>query len=404
MNTTSNTREDLIRFVDEANKKLWQLRGIPDFDAETLLRETFEKAKEADYHFGIALATLNNAMGAFIIQQDIELANKCLEEALQLFISEGNAKWIANTHCITGIINNTKGNSNAALYHALRGSDYYDNHPEEQEDSTMAYYVIGTVYKDLKKWDEAEKFFLKGINCKDLYKRNWVGRVYSALASIYAEAEQFEKALEFSFYAMNNLKEEKNEIGQSRALTDIGIIYKKMGDYSLATEHMIEALEIRVKYNLKPFMISSYVEISELLIETQQWDKALIELRKAQELAAEINQIPKLVKIYKDFIYVYKQLKDHVMALYYSEKLLDLNAEINKKEIEDSISHLNNSLLKEKIDEIERLKNVELKKAYELIEQKNKDITDSLHYAKHIQQAILTSENYIQKNLDRLNR
>jgi hypothetical protein len=39
----------------------------------------------------------------------------------------------------------------------------------------------------------------------------------------------------------------------------------------------------------------------------------------------------------------------------------------------------------------------------ELVEEKQKEILDSIHYAKRIQTALITSENYIEKNLDRLN-
>jgi len=45
------------------------------------------------------------------------------------------------------------------------------------------------------------------------------------------------------------------------------------------------------------------------------------------------------------------------------------------------------------------LKNVELKKAYGEIEEKNKSILDSIHYAKRIQSALLAPDNLLKKNL-----
>ena len=44
----------------------------------------------------------------------------------------------------------------------------------------------------------------------------------------------------------------------------------------------------------------------------------------------------------------------------------------------------------------------ELQHSKEMIEQKNKDITDSIHYAKRIQLSLHPTEKYIQKNMDRL--
>ncbi len=49
------------------------------------------------------------------------------------------------------------------------------------------------------------------------------------------------------------------------------------------------------------------------------------------------------------------------------------------------------ALLKEKEEEIERLRNVELKDAYAVISERNKEVTDSINYAKRIQQCMLPS-------------
>lgn len=45
-----------------------------------------------------------------------------------------------------------------------------------------------------------------------------------------------------------------------------------------------------------------------------------------------------------------------------------------------------------------------LKAQKEIIEEKNKDITDSIYYARRIQRSLLPPEKYIQKNLDRLKK
>jgi len=74
----------------------------------------------------------------------------------------------------------------------------------------------------------------------------------------------------------------------------------------------------------------------------------------------------------------------------------------NKRQTNNKINSLQQKHATEKSDqaaEIHRLKNVELKKAYGEIEEKNKSILDSIHYAKRIQGALLASDNLLQKNL-----
>src|SRR5207237_274229 len=57
-----------------------------------------------------------------------------------------------------------------------------------------------------------------------------------------------------------------------------------------------------------------------------------------------------------------------------------------------------NQLLEKQFSEISE-KNSEIENQKSVIEEKNKDITDSINYSKHIQQAILPSDNLIQKTL-----
>ena len=42
--------------------------------------------------------------------------------------------------------------------------------------------------------------------------------------------------------------------------------------------------------------------------------------------------------------------------------------------------------------------------AYESLHERNKEIMDSIHYARRIQRALITNETYIQKCLNRLNK
>src|SRR5437868_15520896 len=54
--------------------------------------------------------------------------------------------------------------------------------------------------------------------------------------------------------------------------------------------------------------------------------------------------------------------------------------------------------------EINRLKNVELTNAFNSIEDKNKDIMDSMKYAKRIQVSLLHTEKYIARILNEKNK
>ena len=50
------------------------------------------------------------------------------------------------------------------------------------------------------------------------------------------------------------------------------------------------------------------------------------------------------------------------------------------------------------------IKNAEKEEQKQIIEEKQKEIIDSIHYAKRIQNALITSEKYIDKILSKLNK
>lgn len=396
--STEQSSEEIIRFIDETNDFLWQQRGT-SAGAEQIVelgKKVFDESIRLNYTFGLARAKLNESMAAFIIENDVPKGLKILEEALELFTKVDNKKWIANAHATQAIIKNTVGNKEGAVYHILKSLNYYENAPEENTDLVMVYYIAGTIYKDIKKFPEAEKHYLKGVEWEKKEKSNWNGRVFMGLANVYNETGDHEKALSWSFTALKVLQDEKNDIGESRALSDIGVIYKKKKEYVTALKYLNEGLAIRIRKNFKQFIITSYLEIAALHSETNNVQDAITNLEKGMEFAVEIKQTAKLARIYEDLAANYKLIGNFEKAVVYLEKLLSVTNELNQSQSESRIDNLHSAVVKEKEDEIERLKNVELKNAYHLISEKNKEITDSINYARRIQHGILPSDEELQ--------
>jgi serine phosphatase RsbU (regulator of sigma subunit) len=400
LENNSKDRDEIIKEIDAANSLIWGRRGTPhqDFDPFKLIEDALENSKTLGYDFGIAQCTLNKGMGAFILQHNMELSLKFLNEALNMFKLQNNKKWIANTYITLGIITNTIGNSEAALYNSTKGFEFYETNEEDVDDSIMAYYVIGTVYKDLKKYDEAERYFLKGVKF-NLENSSWSGRIYTGLSNIYNEKGQFEKALEIAFKSLTILRSEQNKIGESRALNDIGGIYKNLKDFDNALKYFLEGLKIREEVNVKHFILGSLLEIASIYFEKNNSFDAITYFLRAEPIANETNHQVRLVFIYQKLAELYKRTNELDRSINYYEKLIQLSNELHSKEKETKIDNLQNALIQEKEQEIERLKNVELKNAYTLISEKNKEITDSIRYALRIQNALLASTNLLKKNL-----
>ncbi|MGZ4065057.1 MAG: tetratricopeptide repeat protein, partial [Bacteroidia bacterium] len=396
-------REQIIKKIDEVNDKIWRFRGVSLTDYNPMLEglEVFEKAKAINYRPGIAKCLLSLGMGTFIIKQDKATALSYFEEALGIFRELDDKKWIANTLLTLGIIYNTSGDKEAALYNALRGFDYFEANADEGDlhDKIMAHYILGTIYRDLKKLQEAESFFLNGIKLGGLEQNTWGGRICAGLSSIYTEQGKYDEALEMSLKGLEILKAEKNRLGESRVLTEMGLIYKKQKDYKNALSFFFESMAIREEHQTRQFVLGSLMEIADVYKITGEPEKAIDYLKKAEIIAGEVGQVQRLGNILREIGIIYKTTGHFEEAVAYYEKLMVMTGEINRKETEAKINNLQSDLIKEKEKEIERLRNVELKQAYDLISEKNKEITDSIHYARRIQRALLASDTLLATHL-----
>jgi serine phosphatase RsbU (regulator of sigma subunit) len=393
--------EQAKKKIDEVNYRAWRFRGVSltDYDPMKEGLEVYELAKEIGYTLGIARSLLSLGMGSFIIKHDAALSISQLNEALGLFKEMGDKKWTANALLSLGIIHNTIGNREAALYNALRGFDFYENNEGDDNDRIMAHYILGTIYKDLKKFEEAEHCYIKGVSIPGLDDNTWGGRIYAGLSGIYTDQEKYDEAIKVSMKGLEILKAEKNKFGESRALTEIGIIYKRQKKYEKALPFFFEGLAIREENNAKQFVLGSLSEIADVYKATNETEKAIDYLKRAEAIAVEIGQAQKLGNILRDLGSIYKSIGQFEKALFYNEKFLAITLDLNRKETEIKINSLQGDLVKEKEKEIERLRNVELKNAYDLISEKNKEITDSIKYAKRIQRALLAHDDLLARNL-----
>ena len=403
METTTEDRAALMRLIDDVNDKVWNVRGVAPADGFDPVRaglEAYEKSIEINYSYGKGRALVNMGMRSFILLHDYNLAVVQLNEAIAILKELDEKKWIANAMLTIAIISTSSAKSETALFHALRGIDYYENNPDEiMTDRIMAYYTVGTVYKDLKKYDECVHYYQKGMAIDGMRNTMWGGRIMAGLSNVFVEQQKFDEAIEMSLHSLQILDEQNNPIGQSRVLNDIGIIYKKQKDYNSALDYFFRSLKIREQSELKQFVLSNLIEIADVYSETGEKQKAIEHLEKAIAVATHINQPAKLAQIYQQLCNIYKSQNDFERSLACAEKFIAITNELHVEERNKKIQVLQNSLLEEKEQEIERLRNVELKHAYELISEKNKEILDSINYAKRIQAAILPPSRYWKENL-----
>lgn len=263
------------------------------------------------------------------------------------------------------------------------------------------HFGLAVFYFDTKDLDNAcINFQLAYEVFKEFNHSYGMARASGGLASIYIVKNDIDQALPYLKFSSDVYKELSQHSGLSRALNDMGMLERSKGNYQMAIDYLTESIEIRKEISHKQGLITSYTELGETYFLTHEIDKALFNLNEALKLAIEINTYQKQMRLYKLKYDIYKQLNDTEAALYNFEKYYELKTKLLSDEASNNIKKIQNKFEKETAEkeaEIERLKNIELKKAYDLIEQKNKDITDSINYAKRIQLGILPTDEVLRK-------
>ncbi len=328
----------------------------------------------------------------------------------------------------------------------------------------VSYGNIANVYLYQGNFPEAVKNYSEAIktyenlcaqandNLKVKYNET-LASLYNNLGNTLYSQGNVDGALEYFLKALKIREALGNKQDIAGSLSNIGIIYEEQGNYSEAIINYSAAMKIVEEIDDKEAMAGFYINIGTLNIRLKNIIEAESHLKKALLLSFEIKNKEDIKECYQGLTMVdsirgnYKSaLENYKMYILYSDSLVNdentkltvetqMNHEFNKKQTADSITnfeHLKQEQLKhdqeiqqqrlytlgggigfammlivagvslrayrnkQKANDIISLQKV-------LVEEKQKEILDSIHYAKRIQRSLLPTEKYIHKTINRLN-
>jgi len=254
-------------------------------------------------------------------------------------------------------------------------------------------YTLGVFYYDLKDFANAEKAFRQGLQ-GFLKHQNLYGaaRCETGLSSLYIETHKYDEAEKLVKHSLAYYSKVEENPGKARSLNDLGVIFRKKGQLSEALAYFEQSLALRRKINHSQGIATSLNEISEVLIGLKEFSNAEKCLMESLEICEKIRNRSKLYRAHFLFSQLYRQTDQPWKALEHYDLFEQIKSDVVGETANNKIQELQSRMQTERSEkekEIERLKNVELKKAYAVIEDKNKSITDSINYALKIQTSIL---------------
>ncbi len=389
---TAEQLKTLQKEIDALNKESRLQRIYSPHQSYELASKAYEKAAPIQYLVGLGYAALNIGFHLYYIKGQLAEGNVKLQEANHIFAEiddEVGLAWGTIIKASTTVYAGEYDKSFTQYNHALEVFIRYN----EKEGEVLTRYLLGNIYLELKEYDKAAAIHEA---CLPLYyalnDAMGIANTFTSLADTYHANGNYEKAIEYFEKSIKISQEYRNMNAEARAWHDFGLVYESLGDYNKAIELIELSLQQREKQGQKQGIITCCLSLGRLYYRMQDFDHAVAKLEQAIANGILMNAKPKLMRAYNELANIYKDLGNAWKALDCYEKYMEMKTAVLGEESTlqmKKIQSIYETEQAKKETEIERLRNVELKEAYDKIEHQNQHIIDSIKYAKRIQEAIL---------------
>jgi tetratricopeptide (TPR) repeat protein len=400
---------------------------------------------------GDALGTKSSiymGMGAF--DKSIE----ALEGALA--VTDSIKKLRSYARCLTNIGLNYyyKGDLAKALQHLLRAAKIFEDHHDKESLATI-YVNAGLIYSAQNNPETALSFYLKALEqAREMGDKMVQVRCLLNVGGIYEAQKKAEEAMSVYREGILLARQSDDINGLGQLMNNMGLLYDDRGEADSALVYYREALKYSEASGDFHALAGIYGNIGYLLRAQGKTREALEYMNKSLELSKEsgdkhfvaegflsLAELHGELRDYKkayEYAILYGKTKDTLLNEESSKSLIEMETkyETGKKDNEIKIlskdKELQNSQLfiqklviyaaaivlllliafavsirrsyrqKQRANLLLESRNQEILQQKEIIEEKNKDILDSIQYARRIQHSLLPTQFYIERSLNKL--
>ncbi len=335
-----------------------------------------------------------------------------------------------------------QGRLSEGLKYQFEALAIYDSIQDEKGASrcynaiAVVYNELGNITKDRTNYDNALVYLRKSVNMS-LKTNDSTGYNYmlTNIGNVFRATDQFDSAMYYYKKAEIIAIQRKDETAESTSLGNMAEVYLKQKNHTKAIDVGEKALRLKQQLGDQLGQTSMFIILSECYLATNKNKKAFEYLLQAYDLAQKTDIITEqataarlLAKQYSDkgdyyeawkLLDAYATIRDSITAKENKQLVTELQRftfEDQKKQIElltqkNQIAELKSTRQSQLLMFsvigfvlllviaamiysrflVKKRANTDLQKAYSTIEEKNKSITDSIRYAKNLQEAILPS-------------
>ncbi|MEX1000813.1 MAG: tetratricopeptide repeat protein [Crocinitomicaceae bacterium] len=319
---------------------------------------------------------------------------------------------------------------------------------------------IGLIYKSQKMYNEALDLYERAYKFVDTLNNKFIGSaIVNNLGGIYAELGEYDKAIPY-FLESCQLDSANNDMnGLVTSLGNYAKIHHELGDDKTASFYYAKAIKLAEELGIQKSLIFAYKNYAEFLFNNQKYNEAWHYAKKAYDFSVEIKDVFSTktlthnlseIALKKNdmgaayhYLKIHMEIKDSLVNIDKKEEILKktMQFEYHQKELKDSIEfakkdevrkiqlNAQKELIKKDKKQLNYLymglsilalmlliiirrfwierkqkkliadQKITLEAAHEQLEERNREVMDSINYAQLIQQALLKSEEHESEHL-----
>ncbi|MGZ3884739.1 MAG: tetratricopeptide repeat protein [Bacteroidia bacterium] len=376
-----------------------------DYRNTLLYSQTAEKLSDS-LHYKSGSSNACNLIGNMYSNQgDFPKALKYYLKSLRLKETMHNKKGV-------GIVLNNIGNMYQRMGDFKTALEYLDKSISvkkelgDEEGLAYTYNNAGISYE--KRGDTQ-----KAMDCYRLSMAYWekvgddskVSDGIDNIGNIYAARKQYDSSVAFHLKAIAIRERGGDTMGLASSYINIGCVYDMQGKSKLAADYLERALVIAKNMQSMDHLVDAEESLSEAYTHLGEWDKALLHYKAYVACRDSMHNEEATRRLVQTEMNYEFEKKEAASKLEQEKKEAVTAAESKKQKIiiysicgilalvlAFAVFAYRSYMAKQKA-------NVEITRQKEIIEEKQKEILDSIHYAKRIQTALMPREKYIERIL-----
>jgi tetratricopeptide (TPR) repeat protein len=397
-------------------------------EALELFTKSLELSEKLDYKKGMAEGLLNIST-VYQLQGNIPKALESYDKSLKLMKATGNTKGMA--HCLNnmGLIYFHQHDINKALENYTQSLKLYEITGDVNGIATL-YNNVATVFKAKGDQEKALDYFTKSYNkYKELPEPKGMAMASNNIGSVYTNQNKTTEAISYHTESLKLCTSIQDKMGMVQSLNYLAGIHIKLNNYNKALAFTSQSMPLSKELGFPELISEAAKNLSKIYANTNNYKAALenfeLHIKMEDSLASEINRKASIRSQLK-YEYERKAAADsinHIKEIEISDlELQKQTAELTAQRHRQYVicgglvlvllfagmmykryraTNKQKLIIEEKEKQAQKQNDIiRMQKA--MVEEKQKEIIDSINYARRIQKANFPTEKYVGSNLSRL--